>query len=133
MHVFNGLNLQTGYLFMHGREFYIKNARKQVTPDCLPASQSTHPTYHLVPSILCLISPSWHLRPTQHLSLSLSKSIPDMFLRKSGTWVLIFLVISPTIFCKSMSAPDPRWAAKKRRMSQKVRNMWVNFNSIQIY
>ncbi|XP_058227942.1 alpha-mannosidase I MNS5 [Rhododendron vialii] len=49
-----------------------------------------------------------------------------MFLRKSGTWVLIFLVISPTIFCKSMSAPDPRWAAKKRRMSQKVRNMFYH-------
>ncbi|KAG5536813.1 hypothetical protein RHGRI_024294 [Rhododendron griersonianum] len=49
-----------------------------------------------------------------------------MFLRKSGTWVLIFLVISPTIFCKSMSAPDPRWAAKKRRMSQKVRKMFYH-------
>ncbi|GFS32655.1 glycosyl hydrolase family 47 protein [Actinidia rufa] len=45
------------------------------------------------------------------------------FPRNFGTWVLIFLVISPTIFCKSMSELDPRWAAKKRRMSEKVRNM----------
>ncbi|PSS07817.1 Alpha-mannosidase [Actinidia chinensis var. chinensis] len=48
------------------------------------------------------------------------------FPRNCGTWVLIFLVISPTIFCKSMSELDPRWAAKKRRMSEKVRNMFYH-------
>ncbi|CAL5362094.1 unnamed protein product [Camellia sinensis] len=46
--------------------------------------------------------------------------------RNSGTWVLIFLVISPTIFYKSMSELDPRWAAKKRRMSEKVRKMFYH-------
>ncbi|GMQ10343.1 hypothetical protein CsSME_00053383 [Camellia sinensis var. sinensis] len=49
-----------------------------------------------------------------------------MFPRNSGTWVLIFLVISPTIFYKSMSELDPRWAAKKRRMSEKVRKMFYH-------
>ncbi|CAL5444705.1 unnamed protein product [Camellia sinensis] len=49
-----------------------------------------------------------------------------MFPRNSGTWVLIFLVISPTIFYKSMSEHDPRWAAKKRRMSEKVRKMFYH-------
>ncbi|CAL5327209.1 hypothetical protein CsSME_00006872 [Camellia sinensis var. sinensis] len=43
-----------------------------------------------------------------------------------GTWILIFLVISPTIFHKSMSELDPRWVAKKRRMSHKVRKMFYH-------
>lgn len=43
--------------------------------------------------------------------------------KKIGTWVVIFLLLSPTLLTSSISALDPRWAAKKRRMSDKVRIM----------
>ncbi|KAF5957431.1 hypothetical protein HYC85_004656 [Camellia sinensis] len=50
-----------------------------------------------------------------------------------GTWILIFLVISPTIFHKSMSELDPRWVAKKRRMSHKVRKIMAVFLPFRFY
>lgn len=44
-----------------------------------------------------------------------------------ATWAIIFLLISPTIFFNSsISALDPRWAAKKKRMSLKVRDMFYH-------
>ncbi|CAK9138661.1 unnamed protein product [Ilex paraguariensis] len=49
-----------------------------------------------------------------------------MLPRKIGTWVLIFLVISPTMFNMSFSELDPRWEAKKKRMSEKVRKMFYH-------
>ncbi|XP_059645034.1 alpha-mannosidase I MNS5 isoform X1 [Cornus florida] len=50
-----------------------------------------------------------------------------MLCRDIQTWVLIFLVISPTIFNISLSAGlDSRRAAKKRRMSEKVRKMFYH-------
>lgn len=44
-----------------------------------------------------------------------------------ATWAILFLLISPTIFfTSSTSALDPRWAAKKKRMSLKVRDMFYH-------
>ncbi|WRX17031.1 Glycoside hydrolase family 47 - like 1 [Theobroma cacao] len=50
-----------------------------------------------------------------------------MFLpRNYGTWLLLFLLISPTLFSPSMSHLDSRWAAKKRHMREKVREMFYH-------
>ncbi|KAK3035802.1 hypothetical protein RJ639_034618 [Escallonia herrerae] len=43
-----------------------------------------------------------------------------------GTWVVILLVISHATLTSSMSECDPHWAAKKRRMSDKVRKMFYH-------
>ncbi|PIN26416.1 Glycosyl hydrolase, family 47 [Handroanthus impetiginosus] len=46
--------------------------------------------------------------------------------RNRGTWVLIFLVIIPTLYIEtSLSKVDP-FAAKKKRMSDKVRQMFYH-------
>ncbi|KAL8118285.1 alpha-mannosidase I MNS5 isoform X1 [Apium graveolens] len=45
----------------------------------------------------------------------------------TATWAIMFLLISPTIFfTSSISALDPRWAAKRKRMSLKVRDMFYH-------
>ncbi|XP_021292127.1 alpha-mannosidase I MNS5 [Herrania umbratica] len=50
-----------------------------------------------------------------------------MFLpRNYGTWLLLFLLISPTLFAPSLSHLDSRWAAKKRHMREKVREMFYH-------
>ncbi|XAR50136.1 hypothetical protein NMG60_11004382 [Bertholletia excelsa] len=57
-----------------------------------------------------------------------------MFTGNLGTWIVIFLVISPAVFYKSTSELDPRWAAKKRRMSEKVRKMFYHaYDSYMTY
>ncbi|XP_052182699.1 alpha-mannosidase I MNS5 [Diospyros lotus] len=56
-----------------------------------------------------------------------------MFPRNSGTWFVFFLLISPTILYKAMSDED-RWAAKKKRMSDKVRKMFYHaYDNYMIY
>jgi len=48
----------------------------------------------------------------------------SMLLRKFiGTWMVVFLVISPAIFNPCTSQLDSRWAAKKKHMRDKVRKM----------
>ncbi|EXB42065.1 putative alpha-mannosidase I MNS5 [Morus notabilis] len=49
-----------------------------------------------------------------------------MLSRKSVKWVLLLLVISMSVFELSSSKADPRWAAKKRRMREKVRKMFYH-------
>ncbi|TQD76937.1 hypothetical protein C1H46_037530 [Malus baccata] len=51
-----------------------------------------------------------------------------MLPRKCATWVLLFFLISPTLINLSTSASpsDPRWAAKKRRLREKVRKMFYH-------
>ncbi|CAN6585295.1 unnamed protein product [Malus baccata var. baccata] len=51
-----------------------------------------------------------------------------MLPRKCATWVLLFFLISPTLINLSTSASpsDPRWAAKKRRLRDKVRKMFYH-------
>ncbi|KAA8542630.1 hypothetical protein F0562_023871 [Nyssa sinensis] len=44
----------------------------------------------------------------------------------TGTWLLIFLLVSPTIFNISVCERDSRSAVKKRRMSEKVRKMFYH-------
>lgn len=70
MHVFNGLNLRTGYLFMLGRSTK-KSTRKQV--DCLPASQPKHPRT-ISPSIIHLVSYLSFLAPSLSQSITLSQT-----------------------------------------------------------
>ncbi|XP_059441472.1 alpha-mannosidase I MNS5 [Corylus avellana] len=50
-----------------------------------------------------------------------------MSLRKFiGTWMFVFLVISPAIFNPCTAHLDPRWAAKKKHMREKVRKMFYH-------
>lgn len=49
-----------------------------------------------------------------------------MLPRKSVKWVLLFVLISASVFELSSSKADPRWAAKKRRMREKVRKMFYH-------
>ncbi|XP_057479781.1 alpha-mannosidase I MNS5-like [Actinidia eriantha] len=70
--------------------------------------------------------PSSSLSHAHTSQYSVSEMFLFLFPRNGGTWILIFLVISPTIFCKSMSELDPRWTAKKRRMYEKVRNVFYH-------
>ncbi|KAM0979609.1 hypothetical protein ACFX13_015725 [Malus domestica] len=51
-----------------------------------------------------------------------------MLPRKCATWILLFFLISPTLINLSTSASpsDPRWAAKKRRLRDKVRKMFYH-------
>ncbi|KAH7528514.1 hypothetical protein FEM48_Zijuj05G0080200 [Ziziphus jujuba var. spinosa] len=49
-----------------------------------------------------------------------------MLARKSQTWVLLLLLISASLFHFSTSQSDSPWAAKKRRMRDKVRKMFYH-------
>ncbi|ONI08449.1 hypothetical protein PRUPE_5G178500 [Prunus persica] len=49
-----------------------------------------------------------------------------MLPRKSMTWVLLLLLLSPAIMNLSTSQSDARWAAKKRRLRDKVHKMFYH-------
>lgn len=46
--------------------------------------------------------------------------------RNYGTWLLLFLFISPILVASSLSQLDSPWAAKKRLMREKVREMFYH-------
>ncbi|KAH7550417.1 hypothetical protein JRO89_XS13G0188200 [Xanthoceras sorbifolium] len=51
----------------------------------------------------------------------------NMLPRILQTWVLVFLVISPTLFAaSSVSRVDSHWSARKRHMREKVREMFYH-------